>query len=157
MSGLPRSRCTSPRMRVGCPEAALPPLPACSEMCQAACLLAMHAWPGPLLLPCCAVFSCRQHCDLILPLLLLLLLLLLLPPCVPLLLLLLLLLPAAGQLLDGLDLAVQKMKQGERALVTVAPRYAFGDQVGGWVGCLKGALLLRRTSLTASAALAGYR
>ena len=36
---------------------------------------------------------------------------------------------AAGQVIDGLDQAVMKMKEGERALVTSAPTYAFGDQV----------------------------
>ncbi len=35
----------------------------------------------------------------------------------------------AGQVPEGLDLAVLKMKQGERALVTIAPQYAFGEQV----------------------------
>ena len=39
----------------------------------------------------------------------------------------LMLLPA-GQVPDGLDRAVRKMKTGERALVTVAPQYAFGAQ-----------------------------
>ena len=35
---------------------------------------------------------------------------------------------AAGQVVDGLDQAVMKMKEGERALVTVAPQYGFGEQ-----------------------------
>lgn len=39
------------------------------------------------------------------------------------------LLPNAGEVIDGLDQAVMKMKQGEKALVTIAPQYAFGDQV----------------------------
>lgn len=44
----------------------------------------------------------------------------------------------AGQVIEGLDLAVTKMKEGERALVTVAPQYAWGQQVGRWrdsAGC----------------------
>ncbi|KAL4420120.1 hypothetical protein ABPG77_000291 [Micractinium sp. CCAP 211/92] len=33
-----------------------------------------------------------------------------------------------GQVIEGLDLAVMKMKEGERALVTIAPQYAWGEQ-----------------------------
>ncbi|KAL4419972.1 hypothetical protein ABPG75_007070 [Micractinium tetrahymenae] len=33
-----------------------------------------------------------------------------------------------GQVIEGLDLAVMKMKEGERALVTIAPHYAWGEQ-----------------------------
>jgi FKBP-type peptidyl-prolyl cis-trans isomerase len=35
---------------------------------------------------------------------------------------------AAEQVPEGLDLAVQKMKRGEVAEVTLAPRYAFGAE-----------------------------
>lgn len=35
----------------------------------------------------------------------------------------------SGQVIEGLDLAVMKMKEGERALVTIAPQYAWGEQV----------------------------
>jgi FKBP-type peptidyl-prolyl cis-trans isomerase len=35
---------------------------------------------------------------------------------------------AAEQVPEGLDLAVQKMKKGETAEVTLAPRYAFGAE-----------------------------
>lgn len=42
---------------------------------------------------------------------------------------LLLLYHTAGQVIEGLDQAVMKMKEGERALVTVAAKHAFGDQV----------------------------
>lgn len=33
-----------------------------------------------------------------------------------------------GQVIEGLDQAIMKMKEGERALVTIAPQYAWGDQ-----------------------------
>lgn len=33
-------------------------------------------------------------------------------------------------MVEGLDLAVMKMKEGERALVSVAPQYGFGGQEG---------------------------
>lgn len=35
----------------------------------------------------------------------------------------------AGEVVEGLDLAVQKMKKGEKAELTIAPQYAFGDEV----------------------------
>ena len=35
---------------------------------------------------------------------------------------------AAEQVPEGVDLAVQKMKQGETAEVTIAPQYAFGAE-----------------------------
>ena len=31
-------------------------------------------------------------------------------------------------MIPGLDLAVQKMKQGEQAVITIASQYAFGEQ-----------------------------
>lgn len=34
--------------------------------------------------------------------------------------------PIAGQVPEGVDLAVLKMKKGETAEVTIAPKYAFG-------------------------------
>lgn len=33
-----------------------------------------------------------------------------------------------GQVIEGLEQAVMKMKEGEHALVTIAPQYAFGDE-----------------------------
>ena len=36
---------------------------------------------------------------------------------------------SAGQVVEGLDLAVMKMMEGEHALVTIPAQYAFGDQV----------------------------
>ena len=36
----------------------------------------------------------------------------------------------AGEVIEGLDLAVMRMKEGEKALLTIAPEYAFGDEVG---------------------------
>jgi FK506-binding protein 4/5 len=34
----------------------------------------------------------------------------------------------AEQVPEGLDLAIQKMKEGERDLITVRPAYGFGDK-----------------------------
>ena len=35
---------------------------------------------------------------------------------------------AADEVIEGLDLAVQEMKLAEEALVTLQPRYAYGEQ-----------------------------